>query len=352
MDELGPQLSFLEHLDELRSRLLRCLVAFALAFLFCFKFSGEIFEFLQTPVLRAMNIARSQSIKVSGISGPESVLPLNSLSSGDSCKVLFDRPTRLGQFTLPPGSTLDAIVSIDETGKMALFTQGAFVIGNRVVPSGTRLPIDDSAFLSNSSLESAGPDERMAVMTAVEPFTLFMTVSFYSAIGLSLPFFLFQVWGFIAPALYKHERAYVTPFVLLSSVSFLIGVSITYYVLLPTSLDYLLGIGSDFQLLLRASDYFDFILMILLGMGLIFQIPAITYVLARIGLISPKLLINYWKFAVISILIVAAIVSPTGDVLNLILFATPMAFLYLVSIGVAWIFSRKRAIEPVGTRLR
>lgn len=94
--------------------------------------------------------------------------------------------------------------------------------------------------------------------------------------------------------------------------------------------------------MLKADDYFDFIILIMLGMGLIFQMPAVTYVLARIGLVSAGFLVRIWKTAVIVILIVAAVISPTNDIPNMLLFAAPMLALYVVSILVAWIFGQAR----------
>jgi sec-independent protein translocase protein TatC len=108
-----------------------------------------------------------------------------------------------------------------------------------------------------------------------------------------------------------------------------------------------LGLGEDFRLLLRASDYFDFITLIMLAMGIIFQMPAVTYVLSRIGIVSADLLIKSWKIALVVIMIVAAVVSPTGDIPNMMLFAAPMIVLYIVSVFIAWFFGKKRQIEPV-----
>jgi sec-independent protein translocase protein TatC len=158
---------------------------------------------------------------------------------------------------------------------------------------------------------------------------------------------LLQVWGFISPALYKHERAYVTPFILLSSISFVLGAAFAYYILFPPAVKYLLSLGENFRLLLRATDYFDFITLIMLVMGLIFQMPAITYVLARIGIISASMLVRSWKIAIVVILIVAAIVSPTGDIPNMMLFAAPMMVLYVVSIFIAWFFGKKRRTDEM-----
>ncbi|MBA3335442.1 MAG: twin-arginine translocase subunit TatC, partial [Acidobacteria bacterium] len=175
-----------------------------------------------------------------------------------------------------------------------------------------------------------------------EGFTLYVTVSLYAAIALSVPFLLWQIWGFISPALYRHERAYVTPFIGLSTVSFITGAAFAYYILFPPALKYLLGVSEDFRLMLGASSYLDFIILMILGMGIVFQMPAITYVLSRIGLVSAAFLIKNWKIAIIVILIVAAVVSPTPDILNLMLFAAPMMILYIISIFIAWFFGRKR----------
>jgi sec-independent protein translocase protein TatC len=94
--------------------------------------------------------------------------------------------------------------------------------------------------------------------------------------------------------------------------------------------------------LLKANDYFDFIIIVMLGMGVVFQMPAVTYVLARIGLVNARLMVRIWRAALIVILIAAAVLSPTSDIPNMMLFAAPMLVLYLVSIFVAWIFGKPR----------
>jgi sec-independent protein translocase protein TatC len=134
----------------------------------------------------------------------------------------------------------------------------------------------------------------------------------------------------------------VTPFIGLSTISFVIGAAFAYYVLFPPAIRYLIGLGQDFNVMLRATDYFDFITLIMLAMGLIFQMPAITYVLSRIGIVSAGLLLKSWKFAIVAILILAAVISPTADIPNMMLFAAPMTGLYIVSIVIAWFFGRKR----------
>ena len=335
-------MSFLEHLDELRKRLVNSVVIVVIAFMFCWFVSDRIYSFLEVPIRQALSEAERVDLPVKGMTGDEKILPLSSLKEGEQGRFVFDRATKLGASVVQPGTSVNAVVSNDSEGLAGLFTTERIYTVNAVIPAGVRLPVD----LAPDAKQVAAADERLIVTTAPEAFTLYVTVSLYAAIAISIPLLLLQVWGFISPALYKHERAYVTPFVLLSSISFVLGASFAYYILFPPAVKYLLGLGENFRLLLRATDYFDFITLIMLAMGLIFQMPAITYVLARIGLISAGLLVRSWKIAIIVILIVAAVVSPTGDIPNMMLFAAPMMVLYVVSIIIAAFFGKKRQKEP------
>jgi sec-independent protein translocase protein TatC len=336
-------MSFLEHLDELRKRLVNSVIIIVIAFVFCFYFSDTIFRFLSVPIRRALSEAERRDLPIKGLTGNEKILPLTELKEGDRGVYVFDRSTKLGPSVIAPGTSVSAIVGKDPEGAVGVFTDEPIVTNNGAIPSGVRLPVEIAAGAANEP----PPEEELIVTTAAESFTLLITVSLYSAIALSVPLLLLQVWGFISPALYKHERAYVTPFILLSSTSFILGAAFAYYILFPPAVRYLLSLGEDFRLLLRATDYFDFITLIMLAMGVIFQMPAVTYVLSRIGIISAGLLLKSWKLAIVVILIVAALVSPTGDIPNMMLFAAPMMVLYLVSIGIAWFFGRKRRADAV-----
>jgi len=337
-EQLGKQMSFLEHLDEFRRRLVNSVIVIVIAFLVCFYFSGEIFNFLSVPIRQALSEANRREVSIEGKTGNEKVLSINILAEGEVGRYVFDKSTTFGDSVVSSGTSVAAKVEKDATGKIGLFTDEPIIINNAVVPKGIRLPVD----FESKKLNEPSADERLIVTTATESFTLYITVSLYAGIALSIPFLLLQIWGFISPALYKHERAYVTPFIALSSISFVIGAAFAYYILFPPAVKYLLGLGSDFQLMLRATDFFDFITLIMLAMGIIFQMPAITYVLSRIGLVNHMLLINGWKIAIVVILIVAAVVSPTADIPNMMLFAAPMMCLYVVSIFIAWFFGRRR----------
>lgn len=337
-EELGGQMSFLDHLDELRRRLIRSLLFVFVAMTVCWFFSDRIYSFLAVPVERALAEAQRRSVPIAGLTGNEAILGLASLKENDLGRYVFPEETKLGTSVIPAGASVTARVSRDVQGQLGLFTDEPLYAGNTVIPKGVRLPVDFKALPQASS----GINDKLIVTTALEPFSLYIKVSLYAAICLSVPFLLFQIWAFVSPGLYPHERGYVTPFIALSSVSFVLGAMFAYYVIFPPAAKYLLGLGEDFRLLLKADDYFDFIILVMLGMGLVFQMPAITYVLARIGIVTASFLIRVWKTAAIVILIAAAVLSPTGDIPNMLLFAAPMIVLYFVSIFVAWIFGKPR----------
>jgi len=337
-EELGGQMSFLEHLDELRRRLIRSFIFIFIATSASWFFSDRIYAFLAAPVERALAEAQRRQVPIAGQTGNEMIAAMTSLKENDSGRYVFGEETKLGTSLIPAGASVTARVLKDAEGKLALFTDEALFAGHTVIPKGVRLPTELGAAADSHS----GINDKLIVTTALEPFSLYIKVSLYAAICVSVPFLLFQIWGFVSPGLYPHERSYVTPFIALSSISFVLGAAFAYYIIFPPAAKYLLGLGSDFRLLLKANDYFDFIILIMLGMGVVFQMPAITYVLARIGLVTAGFMARIWKTALIVILISAAVLSPTSDIANMMLFAAPMMVLYVISIFVAWIFNKPR----------
>ncbi|HLA12758.1 MAG TPA: twin-arginine translocase subunit TatC [Pyrinomonadaceae bacterium] len=336
--ELGGQMSFLEHLDELRTRLIRSIVFVFVATTLCWFVSDRIYNFLAIPVEQALSEAQQRRAPIAGITGQETIQALSAAKEGDTGRYVFSQETRLGSSLIPLGASVAAKVARDAQGQLGLFTDEPLYAGSAVVPKGVRLPVDFAA----APAPYAGLNDKLIVTSALEPFSLYIKVSLYAAICISVPFLLWQIWAFVSPGLYPHERGYVTPFIALSSISFVLGAAFAYKIIFPPAARYLLGLGQDFRLLLKANDYFDFIIIVMLGMGVVFQMPAVTYVLARIGLITAGFLVRIWKAALIVILISAAILSPTSDIPNMLLFAAPMIVLYIVSIFVAWIFTRPR----------
>jgi sec-independent protein translocase protein TatC len=336
--QLGGQMSFLEHLDELRRRLIRSIAFIFIALIACWFVSDRIYSFLSVPVRRAMAEAAERRVPLQGLTGSETILPLSSLADGSTGRFVFGETARLGQSVIPAGTSVAARVAQGPDGKPGVFSDEPLFAGATVIPKGVRLPADFAA-------PPGAPSDRegqLVIHTALEPFSLYLEVSLYAALCLSIPFLLWQIWAFVAPGLYPHERGYALPFVLMSTVSFVIGAAFAYYIIFPPAVHYLLGLGQDFRLFLNASDYFDFIILVMLAMGVVFQMPAITYVLARIGIVNARFLVSHWRISTIVILIAAAVLSPTNDVPNMLLFAAPMLVLYVVSVFVAWIFGKPR----------
>lgn len=342
-EHLGGQMSFLEHLDELRSRLIRSLLFVVVAAAVCWIFSDRIYAFLAIPVEHALAEAQRRQVPIKGLTGNEKILPLDSVQKDDIGRFIFPEETTIGTSIIPMGVSVQARAATDAEGKLFLFTDEPIYAGNIIIPKGVRLPVD----LATLPQAYSGLNDKLIVTSAMEPFSLYMKVSIYAAICLSIPFLLWQIWAFVSPGLYPHERSYVTPFIALSTISFVLGALFAYKILFPPAARYLLGLGQDFRLLLKANDYFDFIIIVMLGMGIVFQMPAVTYVLARIGLVTARFLMRVWKTALIIILVAAAFISPSADIPNMLLFAAPMVVLYVCSILVAWIFGKPRtATQP------
>ncbi|PYS54123.1 MAG: twin-arginine translocase subunit TatC [Acidobacteria bacterium] len=169
---------------------------------------------------------------------------------------------------------------------------------------------------------------------------------------LSWPLFSFlaQVWLFIAPGLYKHERRYALPFIVFSTVLFVAGGLFGYWVAFPFALQFLIewGRNMDLTMIISASEYFDLFIMVELGLAVIFEIPAVIFVLARIGLVSGKFLLRNTRYAILIACVVAAIITPTTDIPNMMMMAVPMILLYLLGVVVAFVFGKKRTRDADG----
>ena len=174
--------------------------------------------------------------------------------------------------------------------------------------------------------------------------SLNVKVTLVASLFLSAPFVLAQAWLFISPGLYPHERRYAVPFVLLASMLFLAGGAFGYYIAFPTALRFLLAwiVESHLTPIIDTVEYFDLFFMILVAFGLSFQIPAIVFVLSRIGLVDARFLLAKLKYAAFVSVVIAAVLTPTTDPGNMLLLAGPMLALYCAGIVVAWAFGRPR----------
>ncbi len=183
---------------------------------------------------------------------------------------------------------------------------------------------------------------RLAYTKPTDPFTLYMKVAMLGSIFLTLPLTLYEVWKFIAPGLYRKEKKYVVPFLTFSIILFVGGAAFCYYVVLPAAYQFLVNLGASFTPVIKVDEYLDQTNMMLLGFGLIFEMPVVVAFLSIFGLVSAGFLWRKFKYAMVGIVVLAAVLSPTGDAFNLLLWSAPMVLLYIVSIGVAAILGWKR----------
>ncbi len=164
------------------------------------------------------------------------------------------------------------------------------------------------------------------------------------ALFLASPWVLYQVWAFIAPGLYKHERKWAVPFVASSAGLFIIGGLFAYFVIFRFGLEFLLGLGQGHGVrpAVSVTEYFDLFVDVMLAVGMVFEIPILLFLLTLIRIVNPRFLLRHSRYAIMVIVILAAIITPTGDVFNLTLFATPMIILYFVGILASYILVLKR----------
>jgi sec-independent protein translocase protein TatC len=240
--EASAKMSFLEHLDELRTRLTYALISLAVGVVVAFIFIDSIYEFVMRPM----------------------------------------------QQMLPPGDTL-------------IFTD------------------------------------------APEAFMLYIRIAIIAGLIIAAPLILWQVWLFIAPALYAKERRFAIPFVALASVGCVSGAAFAHYVVFPLMWRFFSGFQNDFVTFMpRVETAFGLYIKMVVGMALVFQMPSVVFFLAKMGVVTARWMIRYFKYAVLAIFVVAALVTPSADMASQVIVAVPMIGLYVISIGIAWAFGKKK----------
>jgi sec-independent protein translocase protein TatC len=192
------------------------------------------------------------------------------------------------------------------------------------------------------ALRHHGLSGELVYLNPTEPFNLYLEVGFVAGLFLASPFVFYQLWLFIAPGLYRKEKRYVLPFVLSTVGLFLAGGFFGYKMVYPASLDFLIGYGLRFQPMITIGEYTKLFLTIIIGLGLIFEMPILVFFLALMRVITARWMWQNLRYSILGIFVVAAMVTPTTDILNMCLFAAPMVALYAVSIGVAWLVNSAR----------
>jgi sec-independent protein translocase protein TatC len=192
------------------------------------------------------------------------------------------------------------------------------------------------------ALQRNGMPQTLVYLNPTDPFNLYLKVAALAGLFVSCPIVLYQVWMFISPGLYRNEKRYVTPFMFSTVGLFLAGGAFGYKLVYPAALEFLIGYGKQFQPMITIHEYTDLFLTVILGLGVVFELPILVFFLALMGVVSAGWMWRNVRYSILVIFIIAAIITPTTDILNMCIFAAPMIALYLGSIGIAYLVHPKQ----------
>jgi sec-independent protein translocase protein TatC len=184
---------------------------------------------------------------------------------------------------------------------------------------------------------------KLVYTEPTEAFVLYIQIAAIAGLVIALPLVMAQVWLFIAPGLYAHEKKMALPFILMSSGFFIAGAAFSHYVVFPLTWKFFVSFTSDYLTFMpRIEPAFSLYIKMLLAFGLVFQMPTIVLFLARMGVVTAGFLWRQIKYAILAIFIIAAVITPSGDMFTQTAMAGPMVGLYLLSILLAWLFGKKK----------
>lgn len=209
----------------------------------------------------------------------------------------------------------------------------SFIFINQIVAFVMR-PLAHMLPKGNMMIATSGPDYFMLVLE----------IGLIAGLFIASPLVLWQVWKFISPGLYSHEKKFAIPFVVMSTFFFLSGAIFSHYIAFPWTWHFFINFtDSDYVVFMpKIDDAFSLYAKMLIGFGIVFEMPTLVFFLARFGFVTASFLLKYFKYAVLVISIVAAVVSPGTDVMSMLIMAVPMLGLYIISIGVAWLAGKKK----------
>lgn len=192
------------------------------------------------------------------------------------------------------------------------------------------------------TLRSLNLPDKLVYTNPIDPFNLYIKLSVVMGLFLASPYILYQLWLFISPGLYRHEKRYVFPFVLLTSGLFIAGGLFAYELAFPPALKFLVQFGGQFQPFITIDQYLKLVTTIMLGVGLVFELPVIILLLSIFGIVTPRFLVRNIRYAVLVTAVIAAAIAPTPDLATVFILWIPMAGLYILSIGLSWIVYLKK----------
>ncbi|MBZ5524216.1 MAG: twin-arginine translocase subunit TatC [Acidobacteriia bacterium] len=193
-----------------------------------------------------------------------------------------------------------------------------------------------------AALIAHGYDSKLGYVDPTDPFNIYLKIGLYAGIFFASPVILYQVWMFISPGLYRREKRFVLPFLFLSVGLFLSGGFFGYKIVYPVALDFLIGYTTDLKPMIMAKEYLDLFLTIILGLAIIFELPIVLGFMGMLGVVNARFLFRHIRGAIFLFFVVAAILTPTTDPLNMTIYAAPLIALYVMSIGIVWLVHPKQ----------
>ena len=200
------------------------------------------------------------------------------------------------------------------------------------------------------ALRDAHLEDKLIFTHPAGDLTLVLQTGLYLGVVMASPYVLYQVWLFVAPGLYKHERKALAGFIIPTVALFFGGMTFAYYIIMPYLMRFLVSFQGNgpFTPLISIEEYFDLVLIVLVGVGAVFELPMLIFFLSLFGVVTPGFLWKNFRYALLIIAVVAAVITPTPDATTMLIFMAPMIALYLVGIGVSWaVLRRKRRAEAL-----
>ena len=191
------------------------------------------------------------------------------------------------------------------------------------------------------------PDTRLIYTQPGEAFGFYVQIALLAGVVFAMPFIMYQLWRLIAPLVPPAARRFAIPFIGFTTVGFVAGAAFTHYIAFPYMMAFFASFNTpDLLFRPRLDDVFDLYTKMVLGMAVVFQMPTVVFFLAKMGLMTAGFLWRSFRYALLLIFVAAAVITPTGDMVTQTIFAAPMVGLYLLSIGIAWVFGKATPVEP------
>jgi sec-independent protein translocase protein TatC len=239
-----------------------------------------------------------------------------------------------------PGSKMSFLEHLDELRKRIINAAIAVLVG--ILISFTFINRIYS-FLMGPTMRALPPGSRLIYTEPGEAFSLYIMLSMIVGVVLASPFIMYQVWMFVAPGLYQNEKRLAIPFVLFTTLGFLGGAVFNHYIMFPWMMAFFASFNTqDLVFMPKLDSVFSLYTKFLIAMAVVFQMPTLVFFLAKMKLITARFLVKQFKYAILVIFIISAVITPTGDPMTQTVFAMPMIALYVIGIAIAWVVGPKR----------